>query len=185
MELNITVIAGTDRPKRQSIHAARLVEEVGRGIDGVNVTFVDVTDFDIEVDGNDPENKIPEYTEIVKNSDGFFIVSPEYNHSFPGSLKTLLDKELKEYIHKPVALAGVSSSMFGGARAIEALVVVVRELGLTVTFTDAHFPKVQNMFDDDGNLLDEAQTERVRRAWDELVWMSKTMKWGRENLPEA
>jgi len=116
--LQIVVIEGTTRVQRDSIHAARLVAEVGREQKGVEITFVDPVDFHFEGDGNDPEGKNAKYTAITEKADGFFIVTPEYNHSFPGSLKRLLDSELKNYIHKPVAFAGCSSQRWGGVRAI-------------------------------------------------------------------
>ena len=59
----------------------------------------------------------------------------------------------------------------------------VRELGLTVTFSDLNFPKVQNTFDAEGRLLDPAVEKRAKDFLDELVWMSHTLKWGRENVP--
>jgi len=181
--LQIVVIEGTTRVQRLSIHAARLVEEIGRGLPGIEITFVEPGDFDLPGDGNDPEGKDPRYTAITEKADGFFVVSPEYNHSFPGSLKRLLDSELENYIHKPVAFAGVSNGGWGGVRAIEALVNTVREMGLTATFTDVHFPRVQDIFDKDGKLLDEKYRARVERTYTELIWMAKTFKWGRENLP--
>jgi hypothetical protein len=52
-----------------------------------------------------------------------------------------------------------------------------------VTFTDLQFPTVQKKFDDTGKLLDEAYSTRVQAFLDEAVWMSRTLKWGRTNLP--
>lgn len=183
--LNIVVIEGTTRVRRESIHAAQLVAEIGRSIEGVEITFVDPQQFKFEGDGNDPEGKNAEYTAITAKADAFFIVTPEYNHSFPGSLKRLLDSELANYVHKPVAFAGVSNGGWGGVRAIESLVNTVREMGLAATFTDVHFPRVQDLFDDDGKLLDDKYRERVMRTYRELIWMATTLKWGRDNLSRA
>jgi NAD(P)H-dependent FMN reductase len=95
-----------------------------------------------------------------------------------------LDLLLPEYIHKAVAFCAVSAQVWGGVRVIEQLVPVSRELGLAVTFTDLHFPRVQTLFDENGNLIDEAAYEsRVRNFLDELVWMSRALRWGRRNLP--
>jgi hypothetical protein len=58
-----------------------------------------------------------------------------------------------------------------------------RELGLAVTFTDLNFPFVQKTFDGQGNLLDHAFEGRVKDFLDELVWMSRVLKWGRANVP--
>jgi NAD(P)H-dependent FMN reductase len=181
-KLFIPVLLGTTRPKRESIKAARLVEKVGKGIDEIEVQLVDPLDYRFPFDGNDPENKDPKYTELTAKADGFFIVTPEYNHSFPGTLKRMLDSELSNYIHKPVAFAGVSNGIFGGARAIEALVNTVREMGMAVTFSDVYFPQVQNLFDEKGEIKDDGYIRRIKRGYEELIWMAKALKWGRENL---
>jgi NAD(P)H-dependent FMN reductase len=181
-KLFIPVLLGTTRPKRESIKVARLVERVGRSLDKIEVQLVDPAEYKFPHDGNDKENKDPRYTALTARADGFFIVTPEYNHSFPGTLKRMLDSELTNYIHKPVAFAGVSNGIFGGARAIEALTTTVREMGLVVTFSDVYFPQVQNLFDEKGNIKDEGYIRRIKRGYEELIWMAKTLKWGRENL---
>ncbi|TAL15025.1 NADPH-dependent oxidoreductase [Patescibacteria group bacterium] len=181
-KLYIPVLAGTTREQRESIYAARLVAEVGKTFEEIETELVDPKDFVFPGDGNDPEGKDPRYTAITERADGFFIVSPEYNHSFPGSLKRMLDSELKNYIHKPVAFGGVSSSQWGGVRGIEALVSTVREMGLVATFTDMQFPKIQELFNDEGILQNESYREYVKGAWIELIWMAKVLKYGRETV---
>jgi NAD(P)H-dependent FMN reductase len=182
-KLYIPVIAGTTREQRMSIFAARLVAEVGNTFEEVETEVIDPKDFDFPGDGNDPEGKDARYTAITERAQGLFIVTPEYNHSFPGSLKRMLDSELSNYIHKPVAFAGVSSGGWGGVRAIEQLVGTVREMGLVSTFTDMQFPRVQDLFDDEGVLQNESYREYVKGAWTELIWMTKVLKAGRETEP--
>lgn len=186
-KLKIAVMAGTTRAQRESIKAAKYVFEFGKKIPEIEVVYVDPADFNFPGDGNDPEGKDANYSKITAEADGFFIVTPEYNHSFPGSLKRMLDSELGNYIHKPVALAGASNGGWGGVRAVEALVTTVREMGLAATFTSVYFPRVQELFDEAGNMKPE-NTESYERnlgsAYDELIWMAKTLKWGRKNLPK-
>lgn len=181
MTLTIAVIAGTIRPKRESINAARYIAEVGRRRADVEIVFVDPMGFSFPGDGNDPEGKDPRYTVITAKADAFFIVTPEYNHSFPGSLKRLLDSELKNYLHKPVAFAGCSNGHWGGLRAIEALVGTVREMGLVATFADVYFPEVQNIFVDGAIKPEFAERyeQSVTAAYDELLWMAKALKSAR------
>ncbi|MEK6826850.1 MAG: NADPH-dependent FMN reductase [Nanoarchaeota archaeon] len=181
-DLFIPVIAGTTRQARKSIHAAKLVAEVGNKIDGMKTLLVDPLDFNIKYDGNDESNKDPRYSKITKKADGFFIVLPEYNHGYPGGLKKLLDSELKNYIHKPVAFGGVSAGPWGGVRAIESLVPIVREMGMVATFTDVQFPFIGKIFDEKGKLQDNAYIGRIEKAFKELIWMTKALKWGRKNL---
>ena len=183
--LYIPILLGTKREKRRSIWAAKLVEQIGKDIEGIEVELIDPVDFNFPGDGNDPEGKDPRYTAITERADGFFIVTPEYNHSFPGTLKRMLDSELKNYVHKPVAIAGVSETIWGGVRVIESLLHPARELGLVVTYTDVHFPRVQDIFDENGTLLDDAYIERVKKSYAELIWMAKVLKDGREKYPRA
>lgn len=178
-KLTIAVLAGTTRAQRESIKAARYIADFARSIDGVEVVFVDPADFIFPGDGNDPEGKDPRYGEIVGRADAFFIVVPEYNHSFPGSLKRMLDSELALYNHKPVALAGASNGNWGGVRAVEALVPAVRETGLVVLSWDVYFPKVQDIFDDNGR-IGEAYRERYEKSlaklFDELLLFARLFK---------
>lgn len=179
--LNIVLILGTTRKVRKSELAAKYVNKILSTYTNINAIYVDPQNFNLPFDGNDDDVKDPKYSEITKNADGFLIVTPEYNHSFPGSLKRLLDSELKNYRHKPVAFIGVSSGMIGGARAIEALVGATREMGLISSFTDAHFPRIQEAFDENGEIKDPEQEKRIRKCIDELIWMTKTLKDGRKN----
>jgi NAD(P)H-dependent FMN reductase len=184
-KLYIPVIAGTTREQRKSIHAANFVKKIGEKFENVETELLDPKDFNFPGDGNDPEGKDPRYSEITKRADAFFIVTPEYNHSFPGSLKRMLDSELGNYVHKPVAFGGASSGQWGGVRAIEALVVAVREMGLIATFSDIHFPKVQQLFNDDGLLLDPKYVSYTEKVWLELIWMAEVMKRGRDASPNS
>jgi NAD(P)H-dependent FMN reductase len=181
--LAIAVLAGTTRLQRQSIRAAHYIAEYARQLPNVEVIFVDPVDFLFEGDGNDPEGKDPRYTEITARADAFFIVTPEYNHSFPGSLKRMLDSELANYNHKPVAIAGASNGNWGGVRAVEALVPAIRETGLVVLSWDIYFPYVQNIFNDDNSMLDEYKErydKQLAKLFTELIWFADMLKTKRE-----
>lgn len=181
--ITIAVLAGTTRVQRESIKAARYVAEFGRQLPNVEIIFVDPVDFYFPGDGNDPEGKDPRYSEITAKADAFFIITPEYNHSFPGTLKRMLDSELQTYNHKPVALAGASNGNWGGVRAVEALVPAIRETGLVVMSWDVYFPYVQKTFGDDGSITAEAK-ERVdtnlSKLYAELLWFARILKTARE-----
>ena len=180
MKLFIPIIVGTTRPKRQSIHVARLLEKVLTDSPDIETNIIDPQDYDLSFDGNDEDIKIEEYSELMNKADGLFVVVPEYNHSFPGSLKGLLDKELSAYMQKPAAIAGVSGGGFGGVRGIESLVPVLRELGLIVSSVDLIVPRVQDKFGDDGELLDSDLEDRASQAVAELTWLAKALRSGRD-----
>ena len=184
-KLFIPVLLGTNRKERLSIYPAKwLVGEMQKR-DDIETVLFDVAEFALPQDdyGQGLKDQFPEWRDAIIRADGLVIVSPEYNHGYPGSLKAILDLLLREYVHKAVALVGVSAGLWGGTRVIEAMVPMVRELGLAVTFADLNFPKVQNTFDAGGKLLDPAFEKRASGFLDELVWMSTVLKWGRENVP--
>lgn len=180
--IKIAVLAGTTRKQRQSIYAARYIAHIGEQLPDVEIVFVDPVDFSFEGDGNDPEGKDGRYTKITAEADAFFVVTPEYNHSFPGSLKRMLDSELANYNHKPVAFAGVSNGHWGGVRAIESLVPAVRETGLVVMSWDVYFPNIQDVFDETGVIVDEYSKRyetNVTKLYTELIWFARLLKSAR------
>lgn len=183
-KLLLPVLLGTNRKNRNSVHPARwLVGEMEKRPE-IQTKLFDASDFALPHDdyGQELKGLFPEWRDTIIKADGLVIVSPEYNHGYPGALKAVLDLLLKEYIHKAVAFVGVSAGPWGGTRVIEAMVPMVRELGLAATFSDLNFPKVQTIFDSEGKLLDQAFEKRAKDFLDELVWMSRTLKWGRENV---
>ena len=185
--LFIPCLLGTNRDGRESAAVARwLVGRVGLR-DGIDTELFDVAAFDLPADdyGQAIKDRYPEWRDAVARADGLILVAPEYNHGYPGRMKSVLDLLLPEYIHKAVGLVGVSAQPWGGARCIEALVPVVRELGLAVTFTDLNFPKVQDAFDDAGHLVDSAYERRADAFLDELAWMARALRWGRRSLPST
>lgn len=181
-KITVAVLAGTTREKRESIRAAWYIAEFGRGLPDVEIIFVDPKEFYFPGDGNDPEGKDSRYTEIVEKADAFFIVTPEYNHSFPGSLKRMLDSELALYNHKPVAFAGASDGNWGGVRAVEALLTAVRETGLVALSWDVYFPYVNKMFDENNAMLPEHRERydrNVGKLYNELLWFARIFKQAR------
>ena len=184
-ELNIPVLLGTNRKARKSVFAAKWLFGQMEKRPEIRTRLFDVADFDLPHDdyGQEIKDRFPEWRDAIVHADGLVIVTPEYNHGYPGSLKAVLDLLLREYVHKSVALVGVSAGPWGGTRVIEAMLPMVRELGLAVTFSDLNFPKIDKVFDADGKLLDDAFEKRAKDFLDELVWMSRVLKWGRANVP--
>lgn len=180
----LPILLGTNRKDRQSENAAKWVFGKMQEREDIETQFFDVRDFDLPLDdyGTELKDDFPEWRDAIIKADGLVVVTPEYNHGYPGVMKSVMDLLLKEYIHKAVAFVGVSAGVWGGTRVIEACVPMVRELGLAVTFSDLNFPNVQKKFDEDGKLLDDAYEKRVKEFLDEIVWMSRSLRWGRENL---
>lgn len=180
--LNIPVILGTVRKMRRSEQAARFIHDEVAKREGVETQLIDIAKLRLPVNDAGEEAQDPSYGEAIKKADALIIVSPEYNHSFPGMLKHVLDTALSEYVHKPAGIVGVTSHSFGGTRMIENMLSVFRELGLVAIFWDINFFNVGDAFDESGRLLDQAFIPRTDKFLKELIWMAKTLRYGREQV---
>ena len=180
--LFIPVILGTVRKGRASENVARFVHgELGKHA-GVETELVDIRDIPLPADDEGEDIKDARFSALASRADGFVVVTPEYNQGYPGSLKRALDTNLKEYIHKAVGICGVSAGPWGGTRVVQALLPVMRELGLVTIFWDGNFAGAHKLFDDDGNLLEQAYVSRIDKFLKELIWMSKVLRHGRANV---
>ena len=180
--LFIPVILGTTRKGRASENVARFVYAETSRRDGVETELIDIRDLNLATDDAGEAIKDPKFSELVARADGLILVVPEYNHGYPGLLKHVLDSNLKEYIHKAVGVCGVSAGSFGGVRVIENLLPVLRELGLVTIFWDGNFSSARALFAEDGTLLDRSYVKRMDKFLGELIWMSKVLRHGRENI---
>jgi NAD(P)H-dependent FMN reductase len=119
----------------------------------------------------EPTNRMLQFANKIKSSDGIIIVTPEYNGSIPASLKNVVDLLSDEWHHKPVAISTVSSGAFGGSQALINLQFVLWKMhALTVP---AMFPiaNVTKVFDERGVAFDvEKIKNHVNNFISELRW---------------
>jgi NAD(P)H-dependent FMN reductase len=91
-----------------------------------------VTDGDY---GNEVANR---WGQTIAAADGFVVVTPEYNHGYPGELKNAMDWIFREWNKKPIGFVGYGNA--GGARAIEQLRQVAVELEMAPIRRAVHLP---------------------------------------------
>jgi len=166
--MKVLNIVGTAREGRKSIHAAHHVDQAfeDRGHD---TEVFDLAEEEFPPLGNrtyvEDEEPVPESAQKlsrkVKESDFIVITTPEYNHSFPGILKTALDYLYTEYEDKPFGFVTVSAGGFGGVRSLSHLHDIVIEFSGFIG-PDLQVSKVGNVFNEKGELKDEAYNERFQ-----------------------
>ena len=177
--MNIPIILGTAREGRQSEKAANYMLAQVQALGKIETELIDVRDYRIAASKEEtPATKA--YTEKIAKADGLIVVSPEYNHAYPGELKMMLDIAYQEYARKPVGLCGVSMSPMGGVRVVEQLRGVFAELHMMDIREALYFSSVGKLFDEQGNITDASYGERVKTFLDELVWYTKALKTARE-----
>lgn len=173
----VPLIIGTARKDSQTEKVGKYIFEYLSEREDLETELLDAHNYEMGL-GDEASKKIAEYSEAVERADGFLVVSPEYNHSFPGSLKMLLDLEYDNYRNKAVGVCGVSNGPWGGTRMIESLIPILKCVGMKQTQKDLQvtfckeFPEKK----------DENFDERMESMVDELVWLADTLKKGRNSL---
>src|SRR5438477_400845 len=106
------VILGTSRQGRASEYAAHFVfDRVSKRSD-IRSDFIDIRNIRLSIDDAGESIKDSGFSATVAKADALILVVPEYNHSFPGLLKHVLDTNLKEYIHKAAGVSAADYSYF-------------------------------------------------------------------------
>ena len=179
-KLFIPVILGTAREGRQSDKVARFLLEQFKLSDQVETELVDVKDhlFGHTHPSWEEFEITKPWKELASRMDGAVFVVPEYNHSFPGELKIMLDSALEEYKDKPVILAGVSSGMFGGARGLVDFTYYATRLGFRpLSGGDfLNFAKVGESFNEDGSIANEYIEKKVPELRDILIKQAEVLR---------
>ena len=103
-----------------------------------------------------------------------------FRSSISSALKNTLDIFLEEYFFKPSAIVSYSAGGFGGIIAAQQLRIIFAELGAPSISSSFSISRVQDVFDDNGKLLDENYEKRVSRFLDEFEWYIEAFKKQRE-----
>lgn len=132
-----------------------------------------------------PGPEVAEFGARIDAADAFVVITPEYNHSFPASLKTAIDWHYEEWRAKPVGFVSYGG-LSGGLRAVEHLRQVFAELH-AVTVRDAvSFHGVWSCFDASGEPVDPTVPETAAKAMlDQLTWWGRTLRDGKAVRPYA
>jgi len=186
--LTISLIYGSVRTERQGIKAARYLEKKLRERN-LNVHFIDPMEYNLpfldKMYKEYEQGKAPETVEKIaqkfRESDGFLVVTGEYNHSIPPALKNLLDHFQSEYFFKPSAIASYSAGNFGGVRSAVHLRVIVGELGMPAISSMLPFPVIGNLFDDKLVPQNKFTEPSTQKFLDEFEWYLRAFKKERTN----
>ena len=176
--MKILVILGSVRRGRVSNRVATFVMGRLAVMAGVQAELVDLDALDLPVMEerlgriDPPPPGVAELGAAIAVADGVVIVSPEYNHGYPGVLKNALDYYLPEFRRTPVALVTVSSGGHGGVNAWAQLVTVLVYMGAFVLPQTVAVARAQDAFDAEGRAVDQAYVRRVDGMLAELTWLA-------------
>ena len=162
-KIKIGLIPGSLRNKSYNRCVINYIKQI-LDKENVETIIIDLKKFNLPVFDEDiesagvPENVI-EFQNLLNECNGFVISTPEYNHSLPGGLKNAIDwaSRFKTPLFKDkyIALTGASMGPGGTIRSQIAMLSVMRNLGGIIISTQSYISLAQNVFDENGNLLDD------------------------------
>jgi NAD(P)H-dependent FMN reductase len=164
----ITIISGSNR---QDNNTRKVAEEYLRilndekqqpavvyALDKINCTVRDAFFIDAENELLIPAQKI-------------IIVMPEYNGSYPGILKLMIDNSdiEKSWAHKKVLLVGVSTGRAGNLRGMEHLTGVLLHMKMLVHPNRLPISVVNKLMNENGRFIDTSTLNSIHLQLDEFL----------------
>lgn len=179
--VRIAVIVGSTRERRRGRAVADwFVGEVADRVD-VELSEIDLADVDLPTRFTfDSTPGLVDLRARLDAADGFVVVTPEYNHSYPAPLKHAIDFGKPEWRRKAIAFVSYGG-VSGGLRAVEHLRHVFAELHAHTIRDTVSFHRPWNGFDDDGRPTDpDGASAAAQVVVDELVWWSGALRAARQ-----
>ncbi|MFD3522791.1 NADPH-dependent FMN reductase [Streptomyces sp. NPDC058653] len=121
-------------------------------------------------------DQLARITHRLAEADAFVVITPEYNHSYPASLKALIDWHFREWQAKPVGFVSYGG-ISGGLRAVEHLRQVFAELHAVSVRDTVSFHNAGALFDDDGRHREPAGADAAAASMlDQLAWWGLALR---------
>lgn len=181
--LIVAVIIGSTRQGRVGEAVGRWFTALARRRADVDVRVVDLADFQFPHSFPDtPTEPMTRFAGLIGTADAFVIVTPEYNRSFPASLKQAIDFAYDEWQAKPVGFVSYGCGS-DGLYAVEALRTVFTELQAVSVRNAVAF----NLLDGSFEHGRPAHPDRAQRAaatmLDQLGWWGRALRDARARHP--
>jgi len=191
--VKLAVILGSVREGRFGPVVANWIVEQTRQHGKFKVNLVDLAEVDLPlVLGPEPPAiattgarpaEMAQLTAALDEADAFIVVTPEYNRSFPASIKSLIDWHYIEWRAKPIGFVSYGSTS-GGLRAVEQLRLVFAEMHAVTVRDCVSFANYWELFQEDGTLGNpEPARAAAKELLDQLGWWAEALLDARTNNP--
>ncbi|MGB3151527.1 MAG: NADPH-dependent FMN reductase [Maribacter sp.] len=161
----ITIISGSNRKDNKTVHFAKYVYLKLQERTNDEVRFFDLSGIEGNVISDDMyKNQTASVTEFQDTyfipSSKFWFFIPEYNGSYPGILKLVLDaisvRELQQsFFNKKACITGIASGRAGNLRGMDHLSDVLNHLGMYVHPNKNPISSIYKLLDNDNKVMDE------------------------------
>ncbi|MDX2546551.1 NADPH-dependent FMN reductase [Streptomyces sp. WI04-05B] len=186
--LRLVVINSSVREGRFGPTVANWITSIAKEREELHVHLLDLAEHELphslsQSPGAEVAAELAKVSPGLAESDAFIVVTPEYNHSFPSSLKTLIDWHNTQWRAKPVGFVSYGG-LAGGLRAVEQLRPVFAELHAVTVRDVVSFHNCWEQFDETGALKEpQAATVAAETLLDQLVWWGNALSEARTRTP--
>jgi NAD(P)H-dependent FMN reductase len=188
----LVVLIGSVREGRFGPVVAGWIADRASERGGFEVDVVDLADFEIPLvlpamspklagDAYPRPRGMADLTARLDAADAFVVVTPEYNHSYPASLKAAIDWHFTQWTAKPVAFVSYGGAA-GGRHAVLHLENVLTELHAVTIRDGLAFPNYFVTFED-GEPLDAQADVYAKAMLDQLAWWASALREARAAVP--
>ena len=187
--LKFLVVVGSTREGRRGRTISDWFIEGARRIGGAEWQLADLADLDLPwykaatSPGSgelDPHASVQRWGDLVRESDGFVWVTPEYNHGYPASLKNAIDHLYHEWMRKPVSIVSYGG-LAGGSRAAEQLRLVACELQMAPIRSGIVIARAGALIGPDGKMNARDLDLAIAHVSEQLIWWGEALKTARSS----
>ena len=163
----ITIISGTNRKDSRTLKVSnvyfQLLREHTSAVELVSLEKLNVWERSTELLNLEKNLLIP--------SEKFIFIMPEYNGSFPGILKLLLDNTdiRKCWWHKKAALVGVADGRGGNLRGIEHMTNILHYLKMNVFYNKLPLSRINEELSDEGAFLHQNTILAIKEQLEDFL----------------
>ncbi len=162
-----TIISGTNRSGSNTIKIAGQYRQMlaNKGVDAAIVSLVD-----LDVSKRNASIKLLEENILIPTTK-FIFISPEYNGSIPGVLKSLIDNTDIEKVWwgKKALLVGISTGRAGNIRGMDHLTGILNYVKVVVHPNKLPISVVHKLVDDEGLVIEKGTLEAIKIQLDEFL----------------
>ncbi|MFE3446434.1 NADPH-dependent FMN reductase [Nocardia sp. NPDC059180] len=179
--LRLEVIVASVRPERFAPVVADWFLRTVRDRPEFDTGVIDLIDTPLPTDLTEtPEAQ--RFRARLAAADAFVVITSEYNHGYPASLKTAFDTAKHEWRAKPIGFVAYGG-LSGGLRAVEQLRQVVAEIHMVSIRETVSFHQAKKRFDAAGETHDGAAIDAAERMLRQLAWWGRTLRSARGSDP--
>ena len=189
--ISLKIIIASTRQGRKGPLLADWIFEKARAHSEFDVEVIDLAAVNLPFMDEPNHPRLKQYTHQhtkdwstkIASADAFILVTPEYNHGYPATIKNAIDFLYHEWRHKPIGFVSYGG-IAGGTRAIQLLKPVLACLEMTPLTAAVNVPFFTKYIQDDKFTASDEQNKMAAGLFAELKTWSGLLNQLRTATPE-